>query len=257
MKKYNFVKKIVEEPAELLEKTVEEYKKFDKKINHKSKFVGFKKIIHGLGPGITTGASDDDPSGIITYSQTGAKFGFNFLWLSVVTLPLMAIVQEMCARIGLATGEGLAANIRKNFSRRVIVVLSVLLFFANTFNIGADLGAMASATKLIFPNINFLVLVFAFVILTLFLQIFMPYEKYAKYLKWLSLVLFAYIASALFAHLNWSAVLSGTFMPKLSFSKDELVLLCAIIGATISPYLFFWQTSQEVENEIARAAKLP
>ena len=128
MKKYNFVKKIVEEPAELLEKTVEEYKKFDKKINHKSKFVGFKKIIHGLGPGITTGASDDDPSGIITYSQTGAKFGFNFLWLSVVTLPLMAIVQEMCARIGLATGEGLAANIEKFFSSSYSCFVGFVIF---------------------------------------------------------------------------------------------------------------------------------
>lgn len=207
-----------------------------------------KDYWHTLGPGLTTGASDDDPSGIATYSQTGAQYGFQLLWLAVVTFPLMAIVQEMCARIGLVTGRGLAGNIRKHFSRRLLYVCTLLLFGANAFNIGADLGAMAKAIQLLKPTINYPILVVGFVILCLLLQIFMPYARYAKYLKWLALLLLAYVASALLAHLNWGAVFHKVISPSISFNRDQLVLICAILGTTISPYLFFWQTSQEVEE---------
>lgn len=203
-----------------------------------------------LGPGLTTGASDDDPSGIATYSQVGAQFGYGMLWLAPWTFPLMAMVQEMCARIGIVTGRGLAGNIRIHFSKRILYVCTILLFAANTFNIGANLGAMAKAVQLLNPNINFSFLVIGFAVFSLLLQIYTPYVKYAKYLKWLALILLSYILSSVLAKLNWHDVLSHTFMPSITFSKDYLLLLCAILGTTISPYLFFWQTSQEVEEQI-------
>lgn len=209
-----------------------------------------KDYWHMLGPGLTTGASDDDPSGIATYSQTGAQFGFNFLWLSAWTFPLMAIVQEMCARIGMVTGRGLAHNIRVFFSRRVLYVCTVLLFAANTFNIGADLGAMAKAAQLLSPHTSFTLLVIGFALFSLLLQIFTPYVKYARYLKWLALVLLSYILSSILAHLDWHDIARHSLVPHFSFTKENIILLSAILGTTISPYLFFWQTSQEVEEKI-------
>jgi NRAMP (natural resistance-associated macrophage protein)-like metal ion transporter len=201
-----------------------------------------------LGPGLTTGAADDDPSGIATYSQTGAKYGFGLLWLSLFTFPLMAVVQEMCARIGLVTGQGLAANIKKHYSKKVLYFCAALLLFSNTFNIGADLGAMAKGTQLLAPHFGFAWLVITFAIVSLLLQILIPYKKYAKYLKYLTFVLLAYIFSALVVDINWSEVWGHTFIPAMSFSKDSIILICAVLGTTISPYLFFWQTSQEVEE---------
>lgn len=205
---------------------------------------------HMLGPGLTTGASDDDPSGIATYSQTGAQFGFHFLWLAAWLFPLASIVQEMCARIGLVTGRGLAGNIRVHFNKKVLYSCALLLFVANAINIGADLGAMAKGIQLLNPRLNFGMIVFGFTLLSLGLQIFTPYVRYAKYLKWLAMVLFAYVFSALLAHLNWHTVLSHAFVPAFHFSKEQVILVCAILGTTISPYLFFWQTSQEVEEQI-------
>lgn len=203
-----------------------------------------------LGPGLTTGASDDDPSGIATYSQTGAQYGFGLLWLAIVTFPLMAIVQEMCARIGLVTGRGLAGSIRQHFSKKILYSCTLLLFAANSFNIGADLGAMAKAVQLLQPGFNYALLVVAFVVLMLLMQIFMPYARYARYLKWLAMILLAYIASALLAKLNWGDVAHSVITPALQFDRDQILLVCAILGTTISPYLFFWQTSQEVEDKI-------
>lgn len=203
-----------------------------------------------LGPGLTTGASDDDPSGIATYSQTGAQYGFNLLWLAPWTFPLMAIVQEMCARIGLVTGRGLAGNIRVFYNKRILYFCTALLFAANTFNIGADLGAMAKAVQLLNPSLNFGFLVVALTLFSLLLQIFTPYVRYAKYLKWLALILLSYIVSAALAHPNWHTVLMHTFVPHITFNKDQVLLICAILGTTISPYLFFWQTSQEVEEQV-------
>lgn len=207
---------------------------------------------HMLGPGLTTGASDDDPAGIATYSQTGAQYGFQLLWLAALTFPLMAVVQEMCARIGLVTGRGLAGTIRKYFPKRLLILCTVLLFGANVFNIGADLGAMAQAVQLLWPQANFAALVIGFAVVSLLLQIFTPYAKYARYLKWLAMILLAYIASALMANLNWGEVLKSAVIPQITFDKDQLLLICAILGTTISPYLFFWQTSQEVEDAIMK-----
>ncbi|MCA9325845.1 divalent metal cation transporter [Candidatus Saccharibacteria bacterium] len=203
-----------------------------------------------LGPGLTTGASDDDPSGIATYSQTGAMSGYKLLWTSVFTFPLMGIVQEMCARIGLVTGRGLAGNIRIHFPKRILYFSALLLFVANTINIGADLGAMAEATRLLNPNFNFYALVIGFTVFSLGLQIFTPYVRYAKYLKWLALVLFSYVASALMAGLDWHTILHHAYVPTFHWTKEEIIIICAILGTTISPYLFFWQTSQEVEEKI-------
>lgn len=209
-----------------------------------------KDFWHMLGPGLTTGASDDDPSGIATYSQTGAQFGYQFLWLAPWTFPLMAIVQEMCARIGLVTGRGLAHNIRVFYSRRVLNICTVMLFAANTFNIGANLGAMAKAAQLLNPNLSFAFLVVGFAVFSLLLQIFTPYVRYAKYLKWLALILLSYILSSILANLDWGDVLRNGAIPSFSFTKEHIFMLCAILGTTISPYLFFWQTSQEVEEQI-------
>jgi NRAMP (natural resistance-associated macrophage protein)-like metal ion transporter len=207
---------------------------------------------HMLGPGLTTGASDDDPSGIATYSQTGARYGFQLLWLSAFTFPLMAVVQEMCARIGLVTGRGLASAIKLNYSRKLLLFCTTLLFAANAFNIGADLGAMAQAVQLLRPSWNFGWLVVGLSALSLGLQIFTPYARYAKYLKWLAMVLLAYVFSAILARLNWGDVMRHAVVPSITFSKDQILLVAAILGTTISPYLFFWQTSQEVEEEISQ-----
>jgi NRAMP (natural resistance-associated macrophage protein)-like metal ion transporter len=205
-----------------------------------------------LGPGLTTGAADDDPSGIATYSQTGAQYGFQLLWLALFTFPLMAVIQEMCARIGLVTGKGLAANIKKHYSPWVLYLCGILLFAANTFNLGADLGAMAKASQLIAPDANFALLVIGFALLSLLLQIFTSYKRYARYLKYLALILFSYVLTAFAIHLNWQEIIFHTVIPTIAFSRDQIFLICAILGTTISPYLFFWQTSQEVEEEILK-----
>ncbi len=246
----SILEKVAEAPAEVLEKAVEETKKAAGEITGQRAFKDAKSYWKLLGPGLTTGASDDDPSGIATYSQTGAAYGFQLLWLAPFTFPLMAIIQEMCARIGLVTGHGLAANIRHFFPRWVLYSCTALLFFANTLNIGADLGAMAKAGQLLFPTLPFPLIIIAFTALCLLLQIFSTYEKYARYLKWLAFVLFSYIASALLVKLNWKEVAIHTIVPSITFSKDQIFLICGILGTTISPYLFFWQTSQEVEEEI-------
>ncbi|HUC89464.1 MAG TPA: divalent metal cation transporter [Patescibacteria group bacterium] len=205
-----------------------------------------------LGPGLTTGASDDDSSGVATYSQAGAQYGYGLLWMAPWTFPLMAVVQEMCARIGIVTGRGLAGNIRTHFSKKILYVCTIALFAANTFNIGADLGAMAKGVQLLSPQLNFYMLVIGFALFSLLLQIFTSYARYAKYLKYLALILLSYVLSALLAHLNWGDILKHTFVPHISFSKDSILIISAILGTTISPYLFFWQTSQEVEEQIVQ-----
>lgn len=244
---------VIEAPAQALEYGIEGGQKMASAIpvSGKKSLQKAKNYWYLLGPGLTTGASDDDPSGIATYSQTGAQFGFGLLWLAAFTFPLMAIVQEMCARIGLVTGRGLAANIRTHFSRKILYVSTILLFAANTFNIGADIGAMANAVQLVYHGVNFGILVVGFSALILLLQVFTPYVKYARYLKWLALMLLAYILSAILAHPNWATVMKHAVVPHIQFSKTELLLICAILGTTITPYLFFWQTSQEIEEEIA------
>jgi len=243
--------KISEAPAAALDNAVATSLSIKDKIPTGNVVKHTRAYWHKLGPGLTTGASDDDPSGIATYSQAGAQYGFGLLWMASFTFPLMAVVQEMCARIGLVTGRGLAGNIRAHYPRKVIFICTALLFAANSFNIGADLGAMAKGAQLLAPGVNYAALVVAFAGLSLGMQIFTPYEKYAKYLKWLAMVLVAYIFSAIMAHLNWSEVLRSSLVPHIKLDRDQILLVCAILGTTISPYLFFWQTSQEVENQIA------
>ncbi len=251
--KKNIVEKTIEAPARALELGLEGGEKLVKELpfSGHQPLKKAKDYWYLLGPGLTTGASDDDPSGIATYSQSGAQYGFNLLWLAAFTFPLMAIIQEMCARIGLVTGRGLAGNIRVHFGRKVLYISTLFLFAANTFNIGADIGAMSNAVQLLMPRLNFTMLAIGFMLLILLLQIFTPYVRYAKYLKWLALVLFAYILSAFLAHPDWHTVLKHAALPHITFSKTQLLLICAILGTTITPYLFFWQTSQEVEEEIA------
>ena len=243
--------KISEAPAAALDNAVATSLSIKDKIPTGNVVKRTRAYWHKLGPGLTTGASDDDPSGIATYSQAGAHYGFGLLWMASFTFPLMAVVQEMCARIGLVTGRGLAGNIRAHYPRKVIFICTILLFAANSFNIGADLGAMAKGAQLLAPEVNYAALVVAFAGLSLGMQIFTPYEKYAKYLKWLAMVLVAYIFSAIMAHLNWNEVLRSSIVPHIKLDRDQILLVCAILGTTISPYLFFWQTSQEVENQIS------
>lgn len=247
--------KIFSAPAEILEKGVEVGRELEHDIGEEKPVKIATEYWKTLGPGLITGAADDDPSGIATYSQMGAAQGFGLIWLSLFSFPLMGVVQEMCARIGLATGVGLAANIRKYYSKKILYLCTALLLFANVFNIGADLGAMAKGTELIFPFLSFTLLIFLFAALSLFLQIFIPYKKYAKYLKYLTFILFAYVISAFCVKINWPEVLHYTLIPSFYFSRNIIILMCAALGTTISPYLFFWQSSQEVEEQILHGQK--
>ncbi len=242
-------------PAEILERGVEVGQEIRRDVLAEKPVKATISYWKKLGPGLITGAADDDPSGIATYSQMGAHSGFSLIWLSLFTFPLMGVVQEMCARIGLATGVGLSANIKKYYSKKILYLCTTLLLFANVFNIGADLGAMAKSTQLIFPILPFTFLIFLFAIISLFLQIFISYKKYAKYLKYLTFILFAYVISAFSVKVDWVEVLHHTLVPSFSFSKDALILLCAALGTTISPYLFFWQSSQEVEEQVLRGER--
>ncbi|MDE2399546.1 MAG: divalent metal cation transporter [Patescibacteria group bacterium] len=253
--KKGILEKFFSAPAEILEKGVEIGHDLKKDIEQERPVKAAASYWKILGPGLTTGAADDDPSGIATYSQMGAFRGFNLIWLSLFSFPLMGVIQEMCARIGLTTGVGLATNIKRHFSKRLLYFCTVLLLFANVFNIGADLGAMAKGTQLIFPRIDFTFLVVFFVIASLVLQIFISYKKYSKYLKYLALVLFAYVFSAFSVAINWGDVFRHLVIPTISVSKDEIILICAAFGTTISPYLFFWQTAQEVEEQILKGEK--
>jgi len=251
MAKKDFIEEVVALPSEAVQKTIDLSEGLADGVAKQRAVKFASDYWRLLGPGLTTGAADDDPSGITTYSQTGAQFGFGLLWLAAFTFPLMATVQEMCARLGIVTGRGLAANIRRYFPKPVLYLSTALLFTANTLNIGADLGAMAKATQLLNPHLNFGYLLLGFGIGGLGLQIFMAYEQYAKYLKYLALILLTYIVTAfVIPNFDWHTVLTKAIVPNLHLTRDSLLLICAILGTTISPYLFFWQTSQEVEEEI-------
>lgn len=217
---------------------------------HNKEGSGITTYYKALGPGIVTGAADDDPSGIATYSQAGAQGGYQFLWVSFFTLPFMIIIQTMCARIGIVTGKGLATNMRRVIPKPLVYICISLLFITNTFNIGADLGAMASASSLLLPSVPPAIFIIFFALLSLNLQIFIPYKKYTKYLTWLTFVLFFYIIVAFSLDLPWKEILHSLIVPHIAFTKDNILLLTALLGTTISPYLFFWQTSQEVEEKL-------
>jgi Mn2+/Fe2+ NRAMP family transporter len=201
-----------------------------------------------LGPGIVTGAADDDPSGIGTYSQVGAAFGFGLLWTTLATLPLAVAVQEATARLGLVTGKGLAALLRERFPRPVLVGAVTLVAAANTFNIGADIGSMAAAARLLVPVPETLTAV-AFALLMIGLEVAMPYHRYARVLRWLALSLLAYVAVLAVVHVDWTAVLAHTVIPRVRPDRASVAALLAVFGTTISPYLFFWQAAEEVEEQ--------
>ena len=209
-----------------------------------------------LGPGLITGAADDDPSGIATYSQAGAQFGYSMLWSVVFTLPLMAAIEIVSARIGYMTGRGLAANIKQAFPRPVLLAVVGLLLVANTLNIAADIAAMAEALRLLLGGSAHVYAV-TFGLASLALQIFMPYRSTVRWLKWLTLSLLAYVAVVLSLHLPWLQVLERTLDPQLRLDRDMLLTVVAVFGTTISPYLFFWQAGQEVEDRQAGAGPPP
>jgi len=213
-------------------------------------------LLKKLGPGLITGAADDDPSGIATYSQAGAQFGYGLLWSILFTTPLMIGIQIVSARIGRVTGHGLAANIRAHFPRPLLYFIISLLLIANTINIAADLGAMGDALELIVGGHSGIYIVF-FALVSLTLQIFIPFPRYAPILKWLTLALFAYVGTVLVVHVPLEDALTGALLPHLSFKSDYIATLVAVFGTTISPYLFFWQASQEVEDQRATPGHEP
>jgi NRAMP (natural resistance-associated macrophage protein)-like metal ion transporter len=213
----------------------------------RKRLVGFG-YFKRLGPGLVTGASDDDPSGIGTYSQVGAAFRFGLLWTALVCLPLASAVQEVAARLGLVTGKGLAALIRARFPRVVLYGAVSLVVGANVFNIGADLGSMAAAMRLLLP-IPYVPTLVAITAIVLALEVFVSYQRYAKILRWLTISLLSYIAVLFIVRVDWREVVHATFLPDLRTDRSYIAALIAVFGTTISPYLFFWQSSEEVEEE--------
>jgi NRAMP (natural resistance-associated macrophage protein)-like metal ion transporter len=206
------------------------------------------RLLHLLGPGLITGASDDDPSGIATYSQVGAQFGFAMSWVMLFSYPLMAAIQEISARIGRVTGKGIAANIRDHYPLSLLRAIVGLLLVANIINLGADLGAMGDALRLLIGGSSG-VYVVAFAVLCAALEIVSRYDRYVKILKWLTLSLFAYVATVLVIQVPWGDVAYNTLVPGISWEHDYIVSVVAVLGTTISPYLFFWQASEEAEDE--------
>ncbi|KWV48727.1 iron transporter [Bradyrhizobium macuxiense] len=216
----------------------------------------FRRVLKALGPGLITGASDDDPSGIGTYSQAGAQLGYGIGWTMLLTFPLMTAIQEISARVGRVTGHGISGNVRRHYPPWLLVVVVTLLFIANTVNIAADLSAMADATKLLVggPAIVYVVL---FGVTSVAAQIFMNYGRYVAVLKWLTLSLFAYVAALGFAKVQWTDAVAGALVPHITWSADYFTTIVAILGTTISPYLFFWQASQEAEEQRVDVTKHP
>jgi NRAMP (natural resistance-associated macrophage protein)-like metal ion transporter len=212
---------------------------------------GLQSFLDELGPGLITGAADDDPSGISTYSVAGASFGYATLWTALLSFPLMAAVQLMCARLGMVTGCGLASAIRTRYPRWVLWLACSLVIVANIFNIGADLGGMADAMQMM-SGIRAYYWTPFFAALIIALLMWTSYGTMARVFKWLTLVLFAYVITAFLAHPHWSAVLRATFIPHIQWTRDYLAVLVGILGTTISPYLFFWQAAQEVEEDRQR-----
>ena len=209
--------------------------------------LGISKILKVLGPGLITGAADDDPSGIATYSSVGAQFGYGMLWTMPFVYPFMAGIQEISARLGRVSGRGIAGNMRRFYPRWLLYILVGLLVFANVINLGADIGAMGAAVNLLLggPALLYCVLLAT---VSVVLQILIPYQKYAAALKWLTLSLFAYVATVFVVKIDWVQAVRGTFVPNISLNGQYLGALVAVLGTTVSPYLFFWQSAEEVEE---------
>ena len=206
------------------------------------------RLLGVLGPGLITGASDDDPSGIATYSQAGAQFGYGLAWTLLLTYPLMSAVQMISARVGRTTGHGIAGVLRRHYPNWLLQALVFLLVLANTINLGADLGAMAEAFVLVLPGPPKWLLIVFFAAICIYAQVFLQYTRYVAVLKWLTLALFAYFAAVLTTHIDWGALSRGLFLPQIEWSGTYLTTVVALFGTTISPYLFFWQAAQEVED---------
>jgi NRAMP (natural resistance-associated macrophage protein)-like metal ion transporter len=217
---------------------------------------GEANLLKRLGPGLITGASDDDPSGIGTYSQAGAKLGFDVSWTMLLSYPLMVAIQEISGRIGRVTGHGFAGNVCRNYPAPVIWSLVSLLFIANTINVAADLGAMADATKILIGGWSLLYVVI-YAVVSVAAQVFLKYKRYVAILKWLTLVLFSYVVALAVVHIPWGEALRGLLIPKIQLNGTFLTTLIAILGTTISPYLFIWQSSQEAEEQRIDPKKRP
>ena len=215
-----------------------------------------RDVFKTLGPGLITGAADDDPSGIGTYSQTGAQLGYAASWVMVLAFPLMAAIQEISARVGRVTGHGVAGNVCRHYPASLLNGIVALLFVANTINVAADLAAMADSFKLLFGGPAFAYVLF-FGVTSVAAQIFLDYARYVAVLKWLTLSLFAYVAALAVAHVSWGEALAGLLIPRVEFSAPFLTTFVAILGTTISPYLFFWQASQEAEDQRVDSRKRP
>lgn len=207
-----------------------------------------------LGPGLVTGAADDDPSGIGTYSQVGAQFGYGMAWTLLFSLPLMTAIQEICGRIGAVSGQGIAHNLRAHYPRPLLRGVVMLLLIANVINLGADLGAMGAALALVLPGRD-MPFIICFGLLSIALEVFVSYARYASILKWTTLSLLSYFAVAAVAHVSWADAVRGVLIPHLAFDKASVMALVAVLGTTISPYLFFWQAGQEVEEQRRRHTK--
>jgi len=217
---------------------------------------GVRGFLKTLGPGLITGAADDDPSGIGTYSQAGAQLGYGISWTMLLTLPLMVAIQEISARVGRVTGRGIAGNVCRFYSTIVLNIVVALLFVANTINIAADLAAMGDALKLLIGGPSF-VYVVVFGVASVAAQIFFDYQHYSAVLKWLTLSLFAYVGALAFAHVAWGEAVRGLVIPQIQWKPEFFTTLVAVLGTTISPYLFFWQASQEAEEQRIDADKKP
>jgi NRAMP (natural resistance-associated macrophage protein)-like metal ion transporter len=215
-----------------------------------SRLLKIKSFFKILGPGWITGAADDDPSGIATYSQAGAQFGFTTLWMALFMFPMMYVIQEICARIGLVTGSGLAGIVKKRYSKKTVYPIISLLLIANTINIGADIGAMSASVKLVFPYLPIVLVTILFTALIICAEIFVPYRKYVTILKYLTLSLLAYMITAFIVGENWTQILVASIVPHIELTPAFAMLFVAIFGTTISPYLFFWQASTEAEDSV-------
>src|SRR5689334_6129857 len=231
--------------------------KRNKSGDSKERVGSFRSLLTSvLGPGLVTGASDDDPSGIATYSQAGAQFGFSISWTLLFTYPLMSAIQEISGRIGRVTGQGIAANLRQHYSNWLLQGIVTLVLIANTINIGADLGAMGDAANLLVGGSK-LPYVISFAVLSALIQVFVAYKRYVSVLKWLTVALFAYFGTVMVVEVPWREAARGFFIPTFSNQLDFWTTVVAILGTTISPYLFFWQASEEVEDIENVAARQP